>query len=193
MLRGTGSESLRVEVDGRFAPALALPPAARRPLPGGEAGGILRVVTTGTATAVERTGPAILAALQRCVPQEAARFGSELREALERAGADLDVTRVDEVMRAGTPAPASSPIPSPAKSRPCLRVHERVTSPGCVRGTRTAAGPRCSSTCLRCRTGCCGWPRSSYCATSADGVSRAPNRVTQLLISSVPDCLSSPV
>jgi hypothetical protein len=47
---------------------------------------------------VERTGPAILAALQRYAPSEAARFGSELREALDRAGIDLDVTRVDEVM-----------------------------------------------------------------------------------------------
>jgi len=56
------------------------------------------VVTTGTATAVEPTGPAILAALQRYAPREAARFESELREALARAGTDLDVTRVDEVM-----------------------------------------------------------------------------------------------
>jgi uncharacterized protein DUF6247 len=68
------------------------------PLPGGEAGGILGFVTMGTATAVERTGPAILAALQRYAPHEAARFGSELREALDRAGTDLDLTRVDEVM-----------------------------------------------------------------------------------------------
>ena len=56
------------------------------------------VVTTRTATAVERTGPAILAALQRYAPHEAGRFGSELREALARAGTDLDVARVDEVM-----------------------------------------------------------------------------------------------
>jgi hypothetical protein len=47
---------------------------------------------------VERTGPAILAALQRYAPHEAARFGSELREALDRASTDLDVTPVDEVM-----------------------------------------------------------------------------------------------
>jgi len=47
---------------------------------------------------VDRSGPAILAALQRHAPHEAARFESELREALDRAGADLDVTRVDEVM-----------------------------------------------------------------------------------------------
>ncbi len=56
------------------------------------------MVTTGTATAVERTGPAILTALLRYAPREAARFESELREALSRAGTDLDVTRVDEVM-----------------------------------------------------------------------------------------------
>jgi hypothetical protein len=55
-------------------------------------------MTTGTATAVERTGPAILAALRRYAPHEAARFESELREALDRAGTDLDVARVDEVM-----------------------------------------------------------------------------------------------
>ena len=56
------------------------------------------VVTTGTATAVERTGPGILAALQRHAPQEATSFESELREALARAGTDLDVARVDHVM-----------------------------------------------------------------------------------------------
>ena len=55
-------------------------------------------MTTATATAVERTGPAILAALQGYAPHEAARFESELREALARAGTDLDVARVDEVM-----------------------------------------------------------------------------------------------
>jgi hypothetical protein len=51
-----------------------------------------------TATAVERTGPAILAALQGYAAHEAVRFESELREALARAGADLDLARVDEVM-----------------------------------------------------------------------------------------------
>jgi len=56
------------------------------------------VVTTGTATVVERTRPAILAALQRQAPHEAAWFESELRGALDRAGTDLDVTPVDEVM-----------------------------------------------------------------------------------------------
>ena len=47
---------------------------------------------------MERTGPAILAALRRYAPREAARFESELREALDRAGTDLDVAGVDEVM-----------------------------------------------------------------------------------------------
>jgi len=47
---------------------------------------------------VERTGPAILAALQRHAPHEAVLFESELRQALDRAGTDLDVTRVNELM-----------------------------------------------------------------------------------------------
>jgi Family of unknown function (DUF6247) len=55
-------------------------------------------VTTVTATAVERTGPGILAALHQHAPQEAAQFKAELRDALARAGRDLDVARVDEVM-----------------------------------------------------------------------------------------------
>ena len=46
---------------------------------------------------MERTGPGILAALQQHAPDEAARFESELREALDRAGTDLDVTGVGEV------------------------------------------------------------------------------------------------
>ncbi|MGZ4543378.1 MAG: DUF6247 family protein [Mycobacteriaceae bacterium] len=40
----------------------------------------------------------MLAALHHHAPQEAAQFESELREALARAGTDLDVARVDEVM-----------------------------------------------------------------------------------------------
>lgn len=51
-----------------------------------------------TGTAVDRTGPAILAALHRHAPQEAAGFETELRDALVRAGTDLDLTGVDEVM-----------------------------------------------------------------------------------------------
>jgi hypothetical protein len=56
------------------------------------------VVTTATAAAVQRTGPGILAALTQHAPLEAAQFESELRDALARAGTDLDVARVDEVI-----------------------------------------------------------------------------------------------
>jgi Family of unknown function (DUF6247) len=55
-------------------------------------------VTMTTATAVERTGPGILAALHKHAPQEGAQFEAELRDALARAGTDLDVARVDEVI-----------------------------------------------------------------------------------------------
>ena len=56
-------------------------------------------VTTATATVVERTGPGILAALHKhAAPQEGAQFEAELRDALARAGTDLDVARVDEVI-----------------------------------------------------------------------------------------------
>jgi hypothetical protein len=47
---------------------------------------------------MQRTGPGILAVLTQHAPREAAQFESELRNALARAAADLDVTRVDEVM-----------------------------------------------------------------------------------------------
>jgi hypothetical protein len=47
---------------------------------------------------VQRSGPGILAVLTQHAPREAAQFGSELRDALARAAADLDVARVDEVM-----------------------------------------------------------------------------------------------
>jgi Family of unknown function (DUF6247) len=47
---------------------------------------------------VERTGPGILAALARHVPKEAAQFEIELREALNHAATDLDLTRANEVM-----------------------------------------------------------------------------------------------
>ena len=55
-------------------------------------------VTTATATAVERTGPGIVAVLQKHAPQEGAQFETELRDALVRDGTDLDVARVDEVI-----------------------------------------------------------------------------------------------
>jgi hypothetical protein len=79
-------------------PAYALSQDASHTATNRRGGRHTEVVTTGTATAVERTGPAILAALRRYAPREAARFESELREALNRAGTDLDVTGVDEVM-----------------------------------------------------------------------------------------------
>src|SRR3954452_7751393 len=78
--------------------ALALRQDASRTTTGWRGGRNTGVVATGAATAVERTGPAILAILQRYAPHEAARFESELRETLDRAGTDLDVTRVDEAM-----------------------------------------------------------------------------------------------
>ena len=43
------------------------------------------------------TGPGILAALHKHAPQEGAQFEAELRDALARAGTDLDVARVDQV------------------------------------------------------------------------------------------------
>jgi Family of unknown function (DUF6247) len=51
-----------------------------------------------TATAVQRTGPGILAALTQHARLEGAQFESELRDALARAGTDLDLARVDEVI-----------------------------------------------------------------------------------------------
>ncbi len=47
---------------------------------------------------MQRSGPGILAVLTQHAPREAAQFESELRDALARAAADLDVARVDEVM-----------------------------------------------------------------------------------------------
>jgi len=55
-------------------------------------------VVTVTASVVERSGPAVRAALAEHAPQDCARFEAELREALTRAGDDLDVTRVDAVL-----------------------------------------------------------------------------------------------
>lgn len=51
-----------------------------------------------TATVVERTGPGIRAALDERAPGERLRFEAELREALVRAGEDLDVAPVQEVL-----------------------------------------------------------------------------------------------
>jgi hypothetical protein len=56
-------------------------------------------VTTATATTVERSGPGISTALDKYAPEERPRFEAELRDALARASDDLDVSRVDDVLR----------------------------------------------------------------------------------------------
>jgi len=48
--------------------------------------------------AVERTGPAIRAALAAYAPDDEARFTTELRDALVRAGEDLDLARPQAVL-----------------------------------------------------------------------------------------------
>lgn len=55
-------------------------------------------MTTVMATVVGRSGPAVRAVLAEHAPQDCARFEGELRDALFRAGEDLDVTRVDAVL-----------------------------------------------------------------------------------------------
>lgn len=52
-----------------------------------------------TMVAVERTGPAIRAALAAYAPEDEPRFASELREALVRADEDLDLTAPLAVLR----------------------------------------------------------------------------------------------
>jgi hypothetical protein len=47
---------------------------------------------------MERTGPGILAALHQHASQEGVQFEAELRDALARAGTDLDMARVNEVI-----------------------------------------------------------------------------------------------
>lgn len=48
---------------------------------------------------IERAGPAVRAALAEHAPQNCARFEDELREALHHAQADLDLTRVERLLR----------------------------------------------------------------------------------------------
>jgi hypothetical protein len=55
-------------------------------------------VTTPTTTKVERSGPAIRTALAEHSPQECIQFESDVRDALARASADLDLARVDAVL-----------------------------------------------------------------------------------------------
>jgi hypothetical protein len=55
-------------------------------------------MATVTMVAVERSGPAIRAALAEHAPDEEARFTNELREALVRAGEDLDLVGPQAVL-----------------------------------------------------------------------------------------------
>ena len=52
-----------------------------------------------TMVTVERSGPAIRAALAAYAPEDEARFTRELREALARAGQDLDLAGPQAVLR----------------------------------------------------------------------------------------------
>ncbi len=55
-------------------------------------------MATVTSTAIERSGPAIRAALAEHAPQDRERFENELRAALARAADDLDLASVDAVL-----------------------------------------------------------------------------------------------
>jgi Family of unknown function (DUF6247) len=55
-------------------------------------------VATATVVVVERSGPAIRAVLAEHSPQECSQFEEELREALSRTSADLDVSRIDKIL-----------------------------------------------------------------------------------------------
>lgn len=55
-------------------------------------------MATTTTVTIERSGPAIRAALADHAPHETARFEAELRDALTRAAADLDLAGVDAVL-----------------------------------------------------------------------------------------------
>lgn len=57
---------------------------------------ILDVMTA--ATRIERSGPAIRAALAEVSPDECAQFEAELASALEQASAELDLAPADEVL-----------------------------------------------------------------------------------------------
>ena len=54
---------------------------------------------TVTAVTIERSGPAVRAALAQHAPQQCARFESELREALRRAQQDFDLVGVQTVLQ----------------------------------------------------------------------------------------------
>lgn len=53
---------------------------------------------TALATKIERSGPAIRAALAELAPDECAEFEAELRAALSRAGIDFDLAPVERVL-----------------------------------------------------------------------------------------------
>ncbi len=55
-------------------------------------------VATVTTVTVQRSGPAVRASLAEHAPAECSQFEAELRDALARASADLDLTRVDAVL-----------------------------------------------------------------------------------------------
>ena len=55
-------------------------------------------MATVTTVTVQRSGPAIRAALAEHSPKECSRFEADLRDALARASADLDLARVDAVL-----------------------------------------------------------------------------------------------
>lgn len=56
-----------------------------------------RLMTTAT-TKIDRTGPAIRAALAASAPDERAKFENEFKEAAEQAGATFDVNPLDRVL-----------------------------------------------------------------------------------------------
>lgn len=50
------------------------------------------------ATKIERTGPAIRAALAEAAPEQCVRFEAEFRQALARAGTDFDLSPIERVL-----------------------------------------------------------------------------------------------
>jgi Family of unknown function (DUF6247) len=66
--------------------------------PRGRVGDTRRVATPVTAVAVERSGPAIRAALAAHAPEDCACFEAELRTALAHASDDLDLSGVETVL-----------------------------------------------------------------------------------------------
>lgn len=55
-------------------------------------------MATSAATSIERSGPAIRAALREVAPDECVTFEAEFRSALAEAGDDFDTRRVDDVL-----------------------------------------------------------------------------------------------